>query len=578
MTDQRPPKQDAALGAVGQLLAFALAAVAAAVVAPALLAGIALAYALRRARLRFTWALPATVALALPLILAPGHRLPAVVAVAHDVQHGHASLASVVASLWEWWLPSAGIVATALGARLDRRDRLHGGGAERRALGALGPAGLARRTLARRRAITVRDAALIVLGRDARGHPVLVPSLRAHAMIVGGSDTGKTTTAARLIDGEIANGRGCVILDGKGGRHLPYVALALARRYRRPLALWSVLPYGDPDLDSRRWRWNPAGGGNATEIKDRVAHAETQTEPHYAAIAARGLLAAGQALQADNHVLRFDHLAALLERPAKLSERLRGADGDRFAGEIAWLAKLEDSERNGLRGMANRLSVMLNSDGGEWLLPDTEGGLEIDLHAAVTEGWLVVFSLPEGSYPALIPQVCRYALSALGAVASRLEREGNPGRAVVFVDELSAFEGDQLAGGLARARSAGISYIVATQSVSNYHTAGGQKLLDGMLDNSELVVIHRQSAPDAAEQLAGVAGTQEAWEHTHKVLDRSALRWHGDESGERARRLTDQFRAHPNTIKQLAVGQAVLVRKRPAFAVDQITVDPSLAP
>ena len=73
-------------------------------------------------------------------------------------------------------------------------------------------------------------------------------------------------------------------------------------------------------------------------------------------------------------------------------------------------------------------------------------------HAAVTEGWLVVFSLPEGSYPALIPQVCRYALSALGAVASRLEREGNPGRAVVFVDELSAFEGDQLAGGLARAR------------------------------------------------------------------------------------------------------------------------------
>lgn len=29
------------------------------------------------------------------------------------------------------------------------------------------------------------------------------------------SDTGKTTTAARLIDGEIANGRGCVILlDG----------------------------------------------------------------------------------------------------------------------------------------------------------------------------------------------------------------------------------------------------------------------------------------------------------------------------------------------------------------------------
>jgi Type IV secretion-system coupling protein DNA-binding domain len=280
VTNQRPPKQDAALGAVGQLLAFALAAVAAAVIAPALLAGMALAYALRRARLRFTWALPATAVLAVPLILAPGHTLPAVVAVARDVPHGQLSLAATVASLWGWWLPLAGLVAGVVGARLDRRDRLHGGQAERRARAALGPAGLATRTLARRRAITVRDPAQIVLGRDARGHPVLVPSLRAHAMIVGGSDTGKTTTAARLIDGEIANGRGCVILDGKGGRHLPYVALALARRYHRPLALWSVLPYGDPELDSRRWRWNPAGGGNATEIKDRVVHAETQTEPH----------------------------------------------------------------------------------------------------------------------------------------------------------------------------------------------------------------------------------------------------------------------------------------------------------
>jgi hypothetical protein len=42
VTETRAPKQDAALGGVGQLLALALAAVAAAVVAPALLAGTAL--------------------------------------------------------------------------------------------------------------------------------------------------------------------------------------------------------------------------------------------------------------------------------------------------------------------------------------------------------------------------------------------------------------------------------------------------------------------------------------------------------------------------------------------------------
>jgi hypothetical protein len=72
--------------------------------------------------------------------------------------------------------------------------------------------------------------------------------------------------------------------------------------------------------------------------KDRVAHAETQTEPHYAAIAARGLLAAGQALQADDHVLRFDHLAALLRVPpgslsACAAPTVIVCGGDRVAGQ-----------------------------------------------------------------------------------------------------------------------------------------------------------------------------------------------------------------------------------------------------
>ncbi len=219
--------------------------------------------------------------------------------------------------------------------------------------------------------------------------------------------------------------------------------------------------------------------------------------------------------------------------------------------------------------MGTRLFTMVNSDGGEWLLPRTDG---IDLYRAATDGSLIVFTLPEGTYPALIPHVCRYVLSALNAVGTRLEGEGRQARSLVFVDELSAFDGDQLCGGLERGRSAGISYIVASQSVSNFRAAGGEKLLDAVLDNSELVLIHRQTVPLAAEQLAGVAGTSEGWEHSHVVSDRFSRRPFDDESGERTRRLTEQFRAHPNEIKQLTTGQAVLVRKDPAFKVEHVRV------
>ena len=77
-----------------------------------------------------------------------------------------------------------------------------------------------------------------------------------------------------------------------------------------------------------------------------------------------------------------------------------------------------------------------------------------DLARAVGEGQLVVFTLPEGLYPELIPHVARYVLQSLAGICSRIERTGEVADALVFVDELSAFDGDQLCAGFERGRTA----------------------------------------------------------------------------------------------------------------------------
>lgn len=123
-------------------------------------------------------------------------------------------------------------------------------------------------------------------------------------------------------------------------------------------------------------------------------------------------------------------------------------------------------------------------------------------------------------WPAVSILLSMYRFVEVRAVFDRwLEREGNPARTIFFVDELSAFDGDQLSATLERTRSAGVRCMLATQSLSNFDSAGGPKLLHGALDNSELVIIHRQLVPDAADLLASVGGTEEAWEHTAKVGD-----------------------------------------------------------
>ena len=564
-----------------QAFAVFFGAVLALAVAPGLLAGLAAGALLRRRGLRFGWAL-----LGVPGALALGwFTLPQVVddlaGFAEGASRGEAGLVDGLAVAWPAWVALAPPAAAGWMFWREHRDRLRGGHAAETLALRHGPwqALQRRRHNAQHGDNGIHSADGVAVGLDERGWQARVPILQAHATIVGGSNTGKTNTAAVLLEGHVAGGAGFLILDGKGGRDLPRAALELGRRYGRPVALWSVRPYGDPELDALRLAWNVTGDGDPTEIKDRIASSEEQTEPYYAAIASRGLLAASRALtQLEGHV-RLDDLARLLDNQDAMKAALRNADPDGFADELGWLANLTDGERSGLRGMAIRLRTMIASDGGQWLLPDADGR-EISLYRAIADNWLTVFTLPQGTYPELIPHVAKYALQAINGVCTRIEGEGRQANCVVFVDELSALDGDQLCATYERARSAGVRCVVATQSLSNFQSAGGDKLLDAALDNSELLVIHRQAVPDAAEKLAGVGGTEEAWEHTHKVSS-SAMGTSlgielGLDEGERNRRLTDRFRAHPNRIKQLGRGEAVVIATRPAFAVRQLTIRPGV--
>jgi conjugal transfer pilus assembly protein TraD len=510
----------------------------------------------------------------LPLVVTvplAGLTAPAAVAALNEVVRSEALTSDAALAAAPLWLALAPLIAAAWKLHRDRRDRLHGGELERTVADAIGPLELLRITRARAREEArgpLTDDG-ILFGVDHRGAPLRVPQLQAHATIVGASNSGKTNTAVVLLEAQAAGGGGFVVLDGKGGRDLPQAALALGARYRRPVALWSVQPYADAKLDELRLPWNVVGGGTPTEIKDRIAATEEQREPYYRAIASRGLLAATTALASADAPIRLDDVAALLERPADLLAAL----GGRIAAsdDARWLTGLTEGERSALRGMGTRLRTMIASDGGAALLPSANGR-EIDLLRAIRDGWLVVFTLPQGTYPELVPHVARYVLQALNGVCSRIEGSVRPANGLVFVDELSAFDGDELCAGLERGRSAGVRFVVATQSLSNFAAAGGEKLLHAALDNAELLVIHRQAVPDSAELLAQVGGTEEAWEHTHVVADGAGYRVGWDETGARQRRLADRFRVHPNVVKTLACGEAIVISQRSGMRVRRVRV------
>jgi hypothetical protein len=545
--------------------------------APAVAAGFLAARFLFRRGLRWTWTIPPLIAsAAVAPFFGPGGIARYVTAV-ESAATGGAAWPGVAATGWVVWLlavPASAAICKLWG---DRRARLHGGAREQALRHAQGPRDILRRHLARKRErcllTRVGDAGLL-LGESHSGHPLRLPPLNGHATILGASNSGKTNTAQVLLEGHAATGAGFVVLDGKGGRDLPRTALRLAERHGRRAALWSVLPYGDPELDAHRLPWNPVGNATPTEAKDRIAATEDQEEPYYRAVASRGLLVAAVSIGAEGKALTLAELAKSLENPAAIATACAFEPG--FEQDAEWLEHLTEPEKSALRGMATRLRTMIASDGGPALTHRPEDP-HIDLLTSITRGDLVVFTLPQGAYPELVPHVARYVLQSLSSVCTRIEQGGTTANALVFVDELSAFDGDQLCAGFERGRSAGVRFVVATQSLSNLATAGGDKLLHAALDNAELLVIHRQAVPEAVELLASIAGTEEAWEHTHQVSDQIGRPIGWDETGVRARRLTDRFRAHPNVIKQLAQGEAVLVTHRPRLEVRQVRVRPFAA-
>lgn len=400
----------------------------------------------------------------------------ALAAALRDITEGHGHATSLFGPLAPFWLIVAAPLATGWKVWRDRRAAISGGEAEQHAKDQLGPLQLLRLRRNKREALAAGPFFPehgVLLGTGARGRPTHVPPLVAHALIVGGSNTGKTNTAEVLLEGHVAAGCGFLILDGKGGPALPRAAVELGRRYDRPVALWSIFSHGDAELDALRYPWNVVGEGNPTEIKDRIASTEEQSEPYFRAVASRGLLMATRALTAACGSVSLEQLADCLENPDRLTAVLLAANDPANQKDIDYLQDLTNAEKSGLRGMGLRLRTMCQSDGGDWLLPASNGE-QISLYRAVKEGCLLVFSLPQGLYPELIPHVARYVMSTLNGVCTRLETEGFKANYVAFVDELSAFDGEQFSASYERARSAGVSIAVATQSLSNLATVGGE--------------------------------------------------------------------------------------------------------
>ena len=366
--------------------------------------------------------------------------------------------------------------------------------------------GLARRIAAARRLPS--DGVLLGVDERARATRLSDTELAAHSLVLGASGAGKTTTLVAVLSDLIRRGRPVAYIDLKGDPCVAHELGDAARAAGRPFAHWSV--HG-PD------HWNPLAEGDPTALKDKLIGLEAWTEPHYKRAAERYLQNVFTVLHNTGApAATLSEVVALME-PARLNARLRETP-EPLADRVAdYLDGLGPDQLSAIRGLATRLAVISESGAGPYLEPN--GDRTIELRKLLAEGGVAVFSLDSSSYGELAAQLGGLVIQDLKAVCGqRLQGDGDAPHAYVAIDEFSALDHDHVRSLLVRGRASGISLLIATQSLADLDRAG-DGFRDVALDNTQVKLIHRQDVPEAAETLAGIAGTETTWDHTRQTRD-----------------------------------------------------------
>jgi len=387
------------------------------------------------------------------------------------------------------------LCAARRGRRWRREDIEAGGDVAQVARSFLGPLDVGRALHTR---ITLRRMAdqgtswfqggELLIGEERDGHPVRVPlgghTGGTHTLVVGATGSGKTVTMSWMAVRVIEHGMGAIVVDPKGDRDL--------RRHLHDAALGAGVPFHEWSATGSSV-YNPFARGSVTEIADKLLAGESFTEPHYLRQAQRYLGQEVRLLREAGGRISLAEIVRYLDR-GELEVLARGLSGKSVEEAQAYLSSLTNRQQEGLSGVRDRLAVMVESDVGPWLDPQTPGTEQIDLLDAAEAHAVVYFNLEADRWPLLAEMLAAAIVQDLQMMVAELQKR--PMGTLVIIDEFSAIAPERVVRVFGRARSAGVSLVLGTQELSDLQIPGREMLLKQIVGNLAALIAHRQMVPD----------------------------------------------------------------------------------
>jgi type IV secretory pathway TraG/TraD family ATPase VirD4 len=381
----------------------------------------------------------------------------------------------------------------------------------------------------------------------------LIPTKALHenVQIVGGTGTGKTHYVIKpFIQQTIEQRLGCFVLDVKTNmrKDVAYYAKKANDRSYKNFTL------ADP---KHSHSYNPLFGDNPDAIANRVFTAlyynPKNTEPYYVELADAFLHNLIGLLKKAIKTLTFQDLLGATQEVdtfrtiAQFCAKYPETTYARYFRD-QWLSKSPKDRRNDLSGLINKLQRFCNS---EWSYLLNVKDPDVRMSEVVNRGEIFLFSPDSARYPEDAKPLCILAMMDLAEQLADRYKETPEAPFRVFLDEFYNLAYPKFIDFINKCREAQVNLFLAHQSMGDLRGVSPE-FLEQVMNTASNKIILRVNDPDTAEIFARQFGTEQ--DKDYKVESYGA---DGKMSGY-SRPQVEKFRFHPNRIKELRVGQAIV--------------------
>lgn len=379
---------------------------------------------------------------------------------------------------------------------------------------------------------------------------VYVPDNAKHVFVCGTTGSGKTVALSNFILHGIQENYPLLIIDGKGdigAGSILEITKNFCKEYDRQLY---VVNLSDP---ANSCPYNPFKNASSTACRDMLVNLTEWSEEHYKSNTERYLQRLIILMQKTEIKLSMESIMAYIsmEKFVNLSGVLFT---DKIISKEEHLFNLEIANVCGkiAENASARFSTIIESEAGSIF-----GADGIDIYTAIQERAVILFVLNPLLYPELSPLVGRMVLIDAKQSVSK-SFNSNLERGFFILDEISSYATPSLLDLVNKSRSANITCVLATQSLSDLDYSVDSAFREQVIENTNNYLVMRQNSGTNAEAWAGILGTRQSMEVTYQIAQQSRTT---STTGLGSARRTREYIYHPDEIKTLTTGNAFFLSK-----------------